>query len=154
MKEKIKLFNPIQIISNILLIISVIGFLISKNDLMVSLYWVGVVLNVIGLTWFFATWTKGGVNADVHNSKRIFNELDNITLSFVVLYVLAFLIIIFIQNMNLEIRENVYLIVGFYIYTLIVEVISYIAEEKAYKETLKVIKKNKVGKNDTSDTKK
>ena len=106
------------------------------------------------MTWFFASWTKGGTNADVHNSKRILSELDNITLTFVVLYVLGFLIILFIQNIRPEIRENIYLIIGFYIYTLIVEIMSYIAEEKAYKETVKLIKKKNIGKNDTNDTKK
>ena len=121
---------------------------------MIGLFWPGIVVNVMGLTWFFAKWTKGGTNIDVHDSKRIFSELDNITLSFVVIYTLGFLIVIFMINLNPEIRNNLYLITGSYIMTLVVELISYIAEEKAYKEMVKVISKNKVGANDRSDRKK
>ena len=154
MKEKIKSFNLIQIISNILLLIAVVGILITKQNIknvLIGLYWFDITLNIVGITWFFATWTKGGVNADVHNSKRILQELDNITLAFVVCYVLSYLGIVFLQSINPIFRDNIYLIIGFYLFTLVAELILFIAEEKAYKETLKVIKKNKIGKNDRND---
>ncbi len=157
MREKFRAFNPLQIIANIFMLIGVIGSLVLKDntqDFMIGLYWFGLVVNVLGLTWFFATWTRGGLDIDVKNSKRIFSELDNITLSFVVLYVLAFLIILFILNIKPEFRNNLYLIIGSYIFTIIVELVTYIAEEKAYKETAKLIDKNKLGKNDRNDRKK
>ncbi|MGN0974348.1 MAG: hypothetical protein ACI4OT_06355 [Bacilli bacterium] len=154
MKEKIKSFNLIQIISNILLLIAVVGVFITKQDIknvLIGLYWFAITLNIVGMTWFLATWTKGGVNADVHRSKRILQELDNITLTFVVCYVLSYLGIVFLQSINPIFRDNIYLIIGFYLFTLVAELILFIAEEKAYKETLKVIKKNKIGKNDRND---
>lgn len=157
MKEKIKTLNPVVIISNILMIIGIIGSIVAKQDIKTwfnGLYWFAITINVIGVTWFLATWTKGGVNADVHISKRIFQELDNITLAFVVCYVLAFLGIVFLQNVNPIFRENTLLIVGFYIFTIVVETIVFIAEEKAYNETKKVVGKNNLGKNDTNDGKK
>lgn len=75
-------------------------------------------------------------------------------MAFIVCYVLVYLEIVFMQNMNPVFKDNIYLIIGFYLFTIVVEIIAFVAEEKAYKETLKVIKKNKVGKNDTCDTKK
>lgn len=156
MKERIKSFNLIQIISNILLLIAVVGIFLTKQDIknvLIGLYWFAITLNIFGMTWFLATWTKGGVNADVHNSKRILQELDNTTLAFVVCYVLSYLGIVFLQSINPIFRDNIYLIIGFYLFTLVAQVILYIAEEKAYKETLKVIKKNKIGKNDSNDRK-
>lgn len=156
MKERIKSFNLIQIISNILLLIAVVGIFLTKQDIknvLIGLYWFAITLNIFGMTWFLATWTKGGVNADVHNSKRILQELDNTTLAFVVCYVLSYLGIVFLQSINSIFRDNIYLIIGFYLFTLVAQVILYIAEEKAYKETLKVIKKNKIGKNDSNDRK-
>ena len=157
MKEKIKSMNLIQIISNILMLITVIGSIFSKDnikDVMISLYWLSVTINIFGLILFLGKWTKNGINADVHKSQRILEELSNITMAFIVCYVIVYLGIVFIQNMNPLFGDNIYLVVGFYLFTIVAEIIAFVAEEKAYKETLKVIKKNKVGKNDTCDTKK
>lgn len=157
MKEKIKSMNLIQIISNILMLITVIGSIFSKDNIkevMISLYWLSVTINIFGIILFLGKWTKDGINADVHKSKRILEELSNITMAFIVCYVLVYLGIVFIQNMNPVFGDNIYLIVGFYLFTIVVEIIAFVSEEKAYKETLKVIKKNKVGINDTCDTKK
>lgn len=157
MKEKIKSMNLIQIISNILMLITVIGSIFSKNnikDVMISLYWLSVTINIFGLMLFLGKWTKSGINADVHKSRRILEELSNITMAFIVCYVLVYLGIVFIQNMNDSLTDNIYVIVCFYLFTIVAEIIAFIVEEKAYKETLKVIKKNRVGKNDTCDTKK
>ena len=157
MKEKIKSMNLIQIISNILMLITVIGSIFSKDnikDVMISLYWLSVTINIFGLMLFLEKWTKNGINADVHNSKRILEELSNITMAFIVCYVLVYLGIVFIQNMNDSLTDNIYVIVCFYLFTIVAEIIAFIVEKKAYKETIKVIKKNRVGKNDTCDTKK
>ena len=121
---------------------------------MISLYWLSVTINIFGLMLFLEKWTKNGINADVHKSKRILEELSNITMAFIVCYVLVYLGIVFIQNMNSTLTDNIYVIICFYLFTIVAEIIAFIVEEKAYKETLKVIKKNRVGKNDTCDTKK
>ena len=60
----------------------------------------------------------------------------------------------FITSIKSEYRNNLYLISGTFIMSLITQVIVYIAEEKAYKETVKIINQNKIGKNDSNDTKK
>ena len=109
---------------------------------------------MLGITYFFATWTKGGINADVKKSKQIFNDLDNVAVTLIVGYMLAYLIIMFMTNMSNDIRNNFYLIGGSYILTVFVEVILFIVVEKAYKETIKLVKKNNIGKNDRSDRKK
>ena len=57
MKEKIKSMNLIQIISNILMLITVIGSIFSKDnikDVMISLYWLSVTINIFGLIFSFA----------------------------------------------------------------------------------------------------
>lgn len=157
MKEKIKYFNVVQIIGNILLLISVIGSFVATGKIqntMIGLFWFALTINMLGITYFFATWTKGGINADVKKSKQIFNDLDNVAVTLIVGYMLAYLIIIFITNMSSGIRNNFYLIGGSYILTVFVEVILFTVVEKAYKETIKLVKKNNIGKNDKSDRKK
>ena len=60
MKEKIKSMNLIQIISNILMLITVIGSIFSKDnikDVMISLYWLSVTINIFGLMLFLGKWT-------------------------------------------------------------------------------------------------
>lgn len=57
MKEKIKSMNLIQIISNILMLITVIGSIFSKDnikDVMISLYWLSVTINIFGLMLFLS----------------------------------------------------------------------------------------------------
>ena len=61
MKEKIKSMNLIQIISNILMLITVIGSIFSKDnikDIMISLYWLSVTINIFGLMLFFRKMDK------------------------------------------------------------------------------------------------
>lgn len=157
MKEKIKSLNAIQIISYTLLIVSFIAIFFTKDKIqnfMFGLFWESIILIVLGTIWFLSKWTKDGINADVKKSKMIINELSNITLAWVVFYVLAFLLVIFFINTNSNLRENIYLIIGTFIMTIITQIIIYVAEEKAYKDTIKIINKNKLGKNDSNDTKK
>lgn len=150
MKEKIKYLNPIQIIGNILIIISFLGIFITKQnvqDIMIKLYWLSIMLNIFGIILFLSTWTKGGINADVHSSKRILQEFDNISLTFLCCYVLVFLGMAFYFNITQTGRDNIYVIISFFLFTMFAEIIVYISEEKAYKETIKLVKKNKIGKN-------
>lgn len=157
MKEKIKSLNILQIISYILLLVSFIALFLTKNkvqNFMIGLFWESILLIVLGTIWFLFKWTKDGVNADVKKSKIIVNELSNITMAWVVCYVLAFLLEIFFINITSGLRENIYLIICTFIMTIITQIILYVVEEKAYKDTLKIINKNKLGKNDSNDTKK
>lgn len=142
MKEKIKVFNPILIISNVLMLVSVTGCLFTKENIlkiMISLYWLSITLNIIGIILFIGTWTKGGINIDKKKSKSIFNGLDDLVLGIIVCYTLFFLGIVFVGNMSIEFRNNIYLIIGFYILTIIIELFLYIIEEKTYKETKKLV---------------
>lgn len=157
MKEKIKSLNIVQILSNILMIISFIVLFVTKDKIqnfIIGLFWESIILIVLGTMWFLYKWTKNGVNADVTHSKKILTELDNITIAWVVCFVVAFLVVMFITNIKPEYRNNLYIISGTFIMSLITQIIVYIAEEKAYKETVKIISKNKIGKNDSNDTKK
>lgn len=157
MKEKIKYFNVVQIIGNILLLISVIGSFVATGKIqntMIGLFWFALTINMLGITYFFAAWTKGGINADVKKSKQIFSDLDNVSVTLIIIYMLFYLGIMFAYNTSSDIRNNFYLIGVSYAITVFVEVILFTVVEKAYKETIKLVKKNNIGKNDRSDRKK
>lgn len=157
MKEKIKYFNVVQIIGNILLLISVIGSFVATGktqNTMIGLFWFALTINMLGITYFFATWTKGGINADVKKSKQIFSDLDNVSVTLIIIYMLFYLGIMFAYNTSSDIRNNFYLIGVSYAITVFVEVILFTVVEKAYKETIKLVKKNNIGKNDRCDRKK
>lgn len=58
MEEKIKYFNSIQIISNILLIGIVILLIVTGEKFLFNLYWCIVPLLLLGTVWFISKWVK------------------------------------------------------------------------------------------------
>ena len=85
MKEKIKYFNPVQIIGNILLIGTLISLIITRNKLLFSLYWCIVPLLLIGTVWFLAKWGTRGSDIDKKKSKEVSRSFDDITTVLIVM---------------------------------------------------------------------
>ena len=71
---------------------------------------------------------------------------------FVVIYVLVFLAIVFLLNLEVLANDNFYVIVLLFIFTLFFEICMYISEEKVYNETKKLA--NQTMKKMTDDSKK
>lgn len=138
MKKRIEALNLVQIISNIGLIISFIFYLITKHTLSVSFYWLFMYASLLGNVWFLRKWLKSGLNIDKRKSKNIYSELDNYSITFVVVYALIFLAIIFLQNLGVLSQDNFYVIILLFLFTIFFEVCLYISEEKVYNETKKL----------------
>ena len=143
MRKRVETLNFVQIISNFGLIISLILYLFSKNNIVLGLYWIFLELAIIGNVWFLSKWLKTGLNLDKNKSNHIHNELDNISITLIVIYTLVFLAIVFLQNINVLSNDNVYVIILMFIFTIFLEISLYILEEKAYNETKKLVNKSK-----------
>jgi len=142
MKEKIKYFNPVQIITNILLIGTLIGLIITKEDIAFNLFWFITTILLLGNVWFIAEWGKRGSNADIKKSKEVSRSFDDITTGMMVFYSLIYLGIMFSEYFVDTIKTNLYVAIGFYVLTLLFELFIFISVDKAVKDTDKVISDN------------
>lgn len=140
MKEKIKYYNIVQILSNILLFISLIVVLIVKSDFSYNLYWCIVPVTILGNIYFIGKWSKGGIDLDKNKSSKINRSLDDSTVSLTVLYALVYLGIMFIECFDVTIKTNIYIVLVFYIITLAFELFISVLVDTAIKDTKKIIK--------------
>lgn len=139
MEEKIKYFNSIQIISNILLIGIVILLIVTGEKFLFNLYWCIVPLLLLGTVWFISKWGKRGTDIDTKKSKEVSRSFDDITTVLLVLYALIYLGILFMEYFDDTIKINIYVAIGFYVLSIIVQLFMFIAVDSAYKDTKKII---------------
>ena len=141
MKSENKL-NVLLIISNIIMLISLIAYLILRNDIIKSLYWTLIPLLILIIIVFINNLSKRGLNVDKSNSNLIQRSFDDITAVAIVIYGCIYLGILFIESaFNKNVKSNIYVIVGFYILTLIFELITYTSVYAAKKDTKKLVEK-------------
>lgn len=141
MKEKVKYFNIVQIVGNILLLASLIAVVITKSDYSFNLYWFSVPISLLGNVYFIGKWSKRGVNVDNKKSKEVARSLDDMTSAFMVFYGLVYLGLVFTMDYFVKtLATNLYVAIGFYILTLVFELFIYVAVDKAIKDTQKIVK--------------
>lgn len=139
MKEKIKYFNPIQIISNILLMGTLIPLIITKEKFLFNLYWCVVPVLLLGTVWFISKWGKRGTDIDTKKSKEVSRSFDDITTVLLVIYALIYLGILFMEYFVDTIKINIYVAIGFYALSIVVQLFMFVAVDSAYKDTKKII---------------
>lgn len=139
--RKINILKPIITITNILMIICFILTLVLKTKIIYSLYWVLVPLLIFLLLLFINSIDKGKLDKDLNKSKQIKQSYSDMTTVATVFYGIVYLIIEFFGSMNTGIKENNYLIIGFFIITIIYELFIYLSINKTSKEISKILNK-------------
>ena len=86
---------------------------------------------------------KGLVDSDLDESKKIKRAYNDSTTISTVFYAVIYLGIEFVDMINSNLRNNVYLICGFYAITLFYELIIYLSIRNALKETSKLLNEKK-----------
>lgn len=138
--RKTKILNTLLVIFNILIIASLILALIMKTKLAYSLYWFIVPVVILLLILVIREWSKRGQDSDIDKSKTIQRSFDDTTTLSTVFYGLIYLIIMFIDTFNENIKNSPYILIGFFVITLIYELFIYLAIYNANKETAKLLK--------------
>lgn len=138
--RKTKILNTLLVIFNILIIASLILALIMKTKLAYSLYWFIVPVVILLLILVIREWSKRGQDSDIDKSKTIQRSFDDTTTLSTVFYGLIYLIIMFIDTFNENIKNSPYILIGFFIITVIYELFIYLAIYNANKETAKLLK--------------
>ena len=141
--RKSNLFKNLLILSNIIVPIFTILVLIFNTKLTYSLYWISIPALIFFMVAFIREVDKGIVDSDLDESKNIKRAYNDSTTISTVFYALIYLGIEFVDMINSNLRNNVYLICGFYAITLFYELIIYLSIRNALKETSKLLNEKK-----------
>lgn len=138
--RKTKVLNVLLIITNILNILFLILSGIVDNNTMFDYYWFTTPLILIFLVLIINEWSKEGLNSDINKSKIINRSFSDITTIIVVIFGLIFLILMFFNSIEKGIINNLYVMIGFTIITIIAEIFTYVSISSARKETIELLK--------------
>lgn len=138
--RKTKVLNVLLIITNILNILFLILSGIADNNNMFDYYWFTTPLVLIFLVLIINEWSKEGLNSDINKSKIINRSFSDITTIIVVIFGLIFLILMFFNSVEKGIINNLYVMIGFTIITIIAEIFTYVSISGARKETIELLK--------------
>ncbi len=138
--RKTKVLNVLLIITNILNILFLILSGIADNNNMFDYYWFTTPLILIFLVLIINEWSKEGLNSDINKSKIINRSFSDITTIIVVIFGLIFLILMFFNSIEKGIINNLYVMIGFTIITIIAEIFTYVSISSARKETIELLK--------------
>ena len=141
--RKSNIIKKLLILVNILVPIFTILVLIFKSKLTYSLYWISIPILIFFIISFIYEVDKGLVDSDLDESKKIKRAYNDSTTISTVFYALIYLGIEFIDTLNNSVRDNVYLVCGFYAITLFYELIIYLSIRNAMKETSKLLNEKK-----------
>ena len=141
--RKSNIIKKLLILVNILVPIFTILVLIFKSKLTYSLYWISIPILIFFIISFIYEVDKGLVDSDLDESKKIKRSYNDSTTVSTVFYALIYLGIEFVDMINSNLRNNVYLICGFYAITLFYELIIYLSIRNAMKETSKLLNEKK-----------
>lgn len=141
--RKSNLFKNLLILSNIIVPIFTILVLIFNTKLTYSLYWISIPALIFFMVAFIREVDKGLVDSDLDESKKIKRAYNDSTTISTVFYAVIYLGIEFVDMINSNLRNNVYLICGFYAITLFYELIIYLSIRNALKETSKLLNEKK-----------
>lgn len=134
-------FRLSLIIGNILLIGTLVLTLVLKNNKIYSLYWIIIPVVMIIMVLLLKKYDKQGLNIDKVKSTAIIRNYNDITTVASMFYFLVYLMIMFYEVFNEGIKHNSYLIICFFILTLLYEFTLITSINNAKKETIKLLNK-------------
>lgn len=140
-KRKNQIRNVLIVLSNILLIVSLILVLVLKNNFGYALYWFIVPFLMVLTITIIQKWSVRGLNADFEESKVIQRSFDDTTAYALMFLAFIYLGILGINCFKEKIINNPYVIVGFFMVMVIYELMTYLAIYVAKRDTAKLLEK-------------
>ena len=141
--QKSNLIKKLLLVVNFIVVIFLIATIIFNTKLTYSLYWISIPVLIFLIVWFMFEVDKGLIEINKNEGKSIRRSYNDITVVSTVFYGLIYLGIEFIDMINSNIRDNIYLICGFFAITLLYELFVFSAIKSAKKETSELLNKIK-----------
>lgn len=138
-----KILNILLVLVNIFLVVSLILSLVFNTESFKSLYWIAVFSFIAVSCLDIGEWSKIGLDVETEKSKMIKRTFDDNTALLVVFYVLLFLVLLFFDQLDNRVFLHNYVIIGFFIMTVVFEVFTYISINNAKKDTANLLKEKK-----------
>lgn len=144
MLKNLRYLNKLQIISNVVLFPLCIITIVTKNQKIIALFWIFLLLALIGNVLFEGKWSKDGKtwfkNLDKDYKKNLTRKSNNILdICFMIYIVLFFVFYVFIEYFPNLVAPFISTSV-FYIINVIYEVVSLIIVVRTANEIDKLIK--------------
>ena len=86
---------------------------------------------------------KGQVDSDIDKSKLVKRSYNDTTTLATVFYGMVYLIIEFFDSIDVNLKDNIYLIIGFFTISILYELFIYLSIRNANKETSEILNKKK-----------
>ena len=137
------IIKKLLVVTNILLPIFMVLVIIFQNKYAYSSFWTTSYLVMILTVSFIYEVDKGLIDSDLDESKIIKREYNNTTTATIVFYAMILLGIEFVDLIQEGIKNNLYLVCGFYALTLLYELFIFLSIRSAMKETSALLDKKK-----------
>ena len=141
--RKIKILKSLTVITNILTIVCLILVLTLKTQFFYSLYWALIPLLLMFVMLLIREIDKVTLDTDIYKSKTIKRAYTDSTAIAIVFYGMVYLIILFFEQLSSKVYNNIYVIIGFFILTLLYELFLSLSVYNASKETSEILSKKK-----------
>lgn len=141
--QKSNLIKKLLVVVNFIVVIFLIATIIFNTKLTYSLYWISIPVLIFLIVYFMFEVDKGLIEINQNEGKSIRKSYNDITVVSTVFYGLIYLGIEFIDMINSDIRNNIYLVCGFFAITLLYELFIFMAIKSAKKETTELLNKKK-----------
>ena len=140
---KSNIIKKLLVVVNFIVGLFLILTIIFNNKLSYSLYWILVPVLIFILMMLLYEVDKGQVDYDIDKSKLVKRSYNDTTTLATVFYGIVYLIIEFFDSIKINLKDNIYLIIGFFIITIIYELFIYLSISNANKETSEILNKKK-----------
>ena len=141
--QKSNIIKKLLIVVNFIVAIFLISTIVFNTKLTYSLYWISIPVLIFLIVWFMFEVDKGLIEINKNEGKSIRRSYNDITVVSTVFYGLIYLGIEFIDMINSDIRNNIYLVCSFFAITLLYELFVFTAIKSAKKETSELLNKIK-----------
>ena len=140
---KSSIIKKLLVVVNFIVGLFLILTIIFNNKLTYSLYWILIPILIFLIVMFIYEVDKGLIEINQNEGKSIRRSYNDITVVSTVFYGLIYLGIEFIDMINSDVRNNIYLVCGFFAITLLYELFVFMAIKSAKKETSELLNKKK-----------
>ena len=141
--QKSNIIKKLLVVVNFIVGLFLILTIIFNNKLTYSLYWILIPILIFLIVMFIYEVDKGLIEINQNEGKSIRRSYNDITVVSTVFYGLIYLGIEFIDMINSDVRNNIYLVCGFFAITLLYELFVFMAIKSAKKETSELLNKKK-----------
>lgn len=140
-RMKKKTLNILTITIDVIMFIILVLTLILRNNLIFGLYWIFIILYFIIDMINVMHWDYDGLKADQNEAKKVIGSFRDITTVTIVFSGLFYLIIIFLDNIEVISMKNIYISVTMYVLLSVAQLFNHFAINNARNDTVKLTNK-------------